>query len=42
MSEYTAQQVCGKVEAVYRSDSRRVLATLICLVGGYGSWSSCR
>jgi RNA polymerase sigma-70 factor (ECF subfamily) len=32
MSEYTAEEVREKVDAVYRSDSRRVLATLIRLL----------
>src|ERR1039457_1162120 len=35
MSEYTAPDVREKVDAVYRSDSRRVLATLIRLVGDF-------
>jgi RNA polymerase sigma-70 factor (ECF subfamily) len=35
MNDYTAQDVREKVDAVYRSDSRRVLATLIRLVGDF-------
>ncbi|MGO8752041.1 MAG: RNA polymerase sigma factor [Terriglobia bacterium] len=35
MSEYTAEEVREKVDAVYRSDSRRVLATLIRLLGDF-------
>ena len=35
MSEYTAEEVRAKVDAVYRSDSRRVLATLIRLLGDF-------
>jgi RNA polymerase sigma-70 factor (ECF subfamily) len=35
MSVYTAEEVREKVDAVYRSDSRRVLATLIRLLGDF-------
>src|SRR6202035_5732877 len=35
MSDYTAEEVREKVDAVYRSDSRRVLATLIRLLGDF-------
>ena len=35
MSEYTAEEVREKVDAVYRSESRRVLATLIRLLGDF-------
>jgi RNA polymerase sigma-70 factor (ECF subfamily) len=35
MSEDTAERVRGMVDAVYRSDSRRVLATLIRLLGDF-------
>jgi RNA polymerase sigma-70 factor, ECF subfamily len=35
MSDYTAEEVHEKVDAVYRSDSRRVLATLIRLLGDF-------
>jgi RNA polymerase sigma-70 factor, ECF subfamily len=35
MSEYTAKEVREQVDAVYRSDSRRVLATLIRLLGDF-------
>ena len=35
MSEYTVEEVREKVDAVYRSDSRRVLATLIRLLGDF-------
>jgi RNA polymerase sigma-70 factor (ECF subfamily) len=35
MSEYTAEDVRAKVDTVYRSDSRRVLATLIRLLGDF-------
>jgi RNA polymerase sigma-70 factor, ECF subfamily len=35
MSDSTAEQVREKVDAVYRSDSRRVLATLIRLLGDF-------
>jgi RNA polymerase sigma-70 factor, ECF subfamily len=35
MSQYTAEEVREKVDAVYRSDSRRVLATLIRLLGDF-------
>jgi RNA polymerase sigma-70 factor, ECF subfamily len=35
MTEYAADQVRERVDAVYRSDSRRVLATLIRLLGDF-------
>jgi RNA polymerase sigma-70 factor (ECF subfamily) len=35
MNDYTSQDVREKVDAVYRSDSRRVLATLIRLLGDF-------
>jgi RNA polymerase sigma-70 factor (ECF subfamily) len=35
MSDYTAEEVREKVDAVYRFDSRRVLATLIRLLGDF-------
>ena len=35
MSEYTSQQVREMVDDVYRSDSRRVLATLIRVLGDF-------
>jgi RNA polymerase sigma-70 factor (ECF subfamily) len=35
MSDYTAEEVREKVDAIYRSDSRRVLATLIRLLGDF-------
>src|SRR4029453_10691236 len=35
VSEDAAERVRGRVEALYRSDSRRVLATLIRLLGGF-------
>jgi len=35
MSDYTTQEVREKVEVVYHSDSRRVLATLIRLLGDF-------
>src|SRR5215813_14533997 len=35
MSEPTADHARGAVDAVYRSESRRVLATLIRLLGGF-------
>ena len=35
VSEYSAEEVREKVDAVYRSDSRRVLATLIRLLGDF-------
>jgi RNA polymerase sigma-70 factor (ECF subfamily) len=35
MTEYTAQQARERVDGVYRSESRRVLATLIRLVGDF-------
>jgi RNA polymerase sigma-70 factor (ECF subfamily) len=35
MSENTPEEVREKVNAVYRSDSRRVLATLIRLLGDF-------
>src|SRR5438128_1669491 len=35
MSEYSADQVRRTVDALYRSDSRRVLATLIRLIGDF-------
>src|ERR1700676_1882478 len=35
MSDYTAEEVREKVDVVYRSDSRRVLATLIRLLGDF-------
>jgi RNA polymerase sigma-70 factor (ECF subfamily) len=35
MSEYTAEEMREKLDAIYRSDSRRVLATLIRLLGDF-------
>jgi RNA polymerase sigma-70 factor, ECF subfamily len=35
MTEHTAEQVRKKVDAVYRSESRRILATLIRLLGDF-------
>jgi RNA polymerase sigma-70 factor (ECF subfamily) len=35
MKEYTAEQVRESVEAIYRSESRRILATLIRLLGDF-------
>jgi RNA polymerase sigma-70 factor, ECF subfamily len=35
MTENTPEDVCGIVDALYASDSRRVLATLIRLLGGF-------
>ena len=35
MSEVTAKQIYEKVDAIYRSDSRRVFATLIRLLGDF-------
>jgi RNA polymerase sigma-70 factor, ECF subfamily len=35
MTEHTAEQVAEKVDAVYRSESRRILATLIRLLGDF-------
>src|ERR1700719_2600378 len=35
VSEYSAEEVREKVDAVYRSDSRRILATLIRLLGDF-------
>jgi RNA polymerase sigma-70 factor (ECF subfamily) len=35
MTEHTAEQVREKVDAVYRSESRRILATLIRLLGDF-------
>src|ERR1700692_4483418 len=35
MSDYTAEEVREKVDAVYRAGSRRVLATLIRLLGDF-------
>src|SRR6202163_1932482 len=35
VSEYSAEDLREKVDAVYRSDSRRVLATLIRLLGDF-------
>ena len=35
MSDYTAEEVRERVDGVYRSDSRRVLATLIRLLGDF-------
>ena len=35
MGELTAEQVQEKVDAVYRSESRRILATLIRLLGDF-------
>jgi RNA polymerase sigma-70 factor (ECF subfamily) len=35
MSDYTSQEVREKVDALYRSDSRRVLASLIRLLGDF-------
>ncbi len=35
MTEHTAEQVREKVDAVYRSESRRIFATLIRLLGGF-------
>src|ERR1700682_6567298 len=35
MIDYTAEEVREKVDAIYRSDSRRVLATLIRLLGDF-------
>src|SRR5271157_5790627 len=35
MTEHTAEQVREKVDAVYRSESRRIFATLIRLLGDF-------
>ena len=35
MTEHTADQVRARVDAIYRSDSRRALATLIRLLGDF-------
>src|SRR6202035_1073147 len=35
MSDYTAEEVREKVDIIYRADSRRVLATLIRLLGDF-------
>ena len=35
MTEYVAEELREKVDAIYRSDSRRVLATLIRLLGDF-------